>query len=136
MPDRKFALDHSYCTKDFGDTGRGIDADPLAAPLFATENLHPLAGDGKCAGQKPDQVLIGLAVHRRCGNTDFNRVSVRADDFVAAGTWLYMDIQDEFIALPVNAALHGRHSEHTHQRPVDVWNGQQQQVQYDQRNQG
>lgn len=55
----------------------------------------------KCFGEKFEQVLVGLAVDRRGGDTDFQVFTLRANNFVLAGTWLGLYMQQQRVTLPL-----------------------------------
>ncbi len=73
---------------------QSVDADSFAAPPGAADNAHSRPGYSRLLSDKPRQLVVGGAVHRRGFHSDFEGVPVPADDFGPAGPRLNVDRED------------------------------------------
>jgi hypothetical protein len=87
------------------------DMDALAVAAVTRGNLHAGFAHGKGLGEEFDQLGIGLAVHGRGGDADFQMfaalaVITGAHNLVAAGLGLYPHRQNQRVVLPAILVLY------------------------------
>ena len=73
---------------DVRDLLRVEDAQLLVPPQFAFLYEHVAFRHFELLGDKLDEMGIGLAINRRCGDGDFYLVAMQANNLIAAGLGL------------------------------------------------
>ena len=96
------------------DPGRCADPEAFLAPAGAPEQLHARAGHAEFTRQKADQMVVGLAVDRRCSDADPEASRLHDADLVAASARLDTYREDQGVTVP---AATGRGAHRVRWRP-------------------
>lgn len=95
-------------SEQYRDLGRDIlrirNADLFMAAQFALFNADLTFGDFKLFRQKFHQMCIGLPVHGRGGDGDFQFVAMQTHQTIAAGFGLNHQPQNQLTVLPERRA--------------------------------
>jgi len=83
-----------------GQQARVLYSHPLGATAFTGKQLNLTFRDPKLPGQKADQLAVGLAVDRRCGQSDLQAFAMTAVKCVQAGPGLHLHGQYQVISIP------------------------------------
>lgn len=80
-----------------GPLGRPMDDHALGPACCAAQEFDLSLGNAECIGEEGDQLRIGLAIHRWCGQPHFQRVAMRAAHFRALRAGLNMQREHQMI---------------------------------------
>lgn len=76
------------------------DAHPFLPVQLAAFETHQALGHAEGLAEEGQQMGVGLALHRRCGEADLQALAVQPGELVAARLGLQVAIEEQVLAVP------------------------------------